>query len=169
MRSLKAVVGPGVRRAAAVRVREAVAADEEVLAQLRLQAEERHARLLPDYFRVPRGERAATVAGSGAAVLVAVVGSAVRGYVALKMVDTPRDPTVTPRRRAHVETVVVDGEHRGRGIGTALMRAAGEWARRRGGTELVLTVWSDNGPAEALYRRLGYQPIARILRKTLDD
>ena len=151
-----------------VRIRLAETRDEPALARLRTEAERTHAKLLPDYFRVastPAGPVAAGPAPAGAVVLVATAADDVRGYVALRVVDTPRDPAMTPRRRAHVETVVVDEKHRRRGIGSALMRAAAEWAERRGAAEVVLTVWSDNGAAETLYRRLGYEPIARVLRQ----
>lgn len=163
-----AAVRPGVR------IRTGSPDDRDVLIALRRQAEQVHARLLPDYFRVsPDRElelRVASVDDAATVTLVAqaVADETVLGYLTVKIVDTPRDPAMTPRRRAHVETVVVDERHRGGGIGTALMRAAADWARRRQATELVLTVWSDNAAAEALYRRLGYQPIARVLRQPLD-
>ena len=89
------------------------------------------------------------------------------GFAAVKVVVTPRDPAMVPRRRAHLEMVVVDEGHRQAGIGTALMEAATGWARERGAEEMVLTVWSDNAAAEALYGRLGYEPIARILRREI--
>ncbi|MFD5327284.1 GNAT family N-acetyltransferase [Streptomyces sp. NPDC127092] len=48
---------------------------------------------------------------------------------------------------------------RGQGIGTALIRAAEELARERGGTHLGLGVGHDNPRAAALYARLGYAPV----------
>ena len=48
---------------------------------------------------------------------------------------------------------------RGRGAGTALLRAAEEHARRRGLTRLAVSVDLDHGArARSLYRRLGYEP-----------
>ena len=47
-------------------------------------------------------------------------------------------------------------EHRGRGIGEALMRAALDQARANGLTRVELTVREDNERAIALYRRLGF-------------
>jgi ribosomal protein S18 acetylase RimI-like enzyme len=137
--------------------------------------EETHARLLPDYFRVaalPGRSPVSSTTGSGvgpsSVILVAEGrGQGALGYVSVNVVETPADPTMTPRRRAHVDAVVVDKAHRGAGVGTALMRAAADWARRREAVELVLTVWSDNEAAEALYRRLGYQPLARVMRQPL--
>ena len=166
--------GDGVPRSGsiAVCVRAAVPQDREPLARLRRQAEAVHARLLPDYFResLLSDAREAPPA-TGSAILVAERVDAPRdvlGYVSVNLVDTPRDPAMTPRRRVHVDTVVVEDKVRGSGIGTALMRAAADWARRREAAELVLTVWSDNQAAEALYRRAGFRPIARILRLPID-
>ncbi|MFE2014255.1 GNAT family N-acetyltransferase [Streptomyces sp. NPDC059491] len=53
----------------------------------------------------------------------------------------------------------VAAELRGRGIGTALVRAAEELARARGRTALGLGVAHDNTRAAALYARLGYEPV----------
>ncbi|MFF9196138.1 GNAT family N-acetyltransferase [Streptomyces sp. NPDC014779] len=50
-------------------------------------------------------------------------------------------------------------ELRGRGIGTALVRAAEALARERGRTHLGLGVADDNPRAAALYARLGYTPV----------
>ena len=151
-----------------MRIREALPVDVAAVTRLRVQAELTHARLLPDYFRAPDQTVAVSGGDAGPTVLVAVTGDDVVGYVALRIVDTPRDPTVTSRRRAHVETVAVDEARRRRGVGTALMRSASDWARQQGAAELVLTVWADNRAASALYRSLGYEPIARILRRPID-
>ncbi|MFB6624572.1 GNAT family N-acetyltransferase [Streptomyces sp. NPDC056374] len=48
---------------------------------------------------------------------------------------------------------------RGQGIGTALIHAAEELARERGGAVLGLGVGHGNPRAAALYGRLGYEPV----------
>lgn len=45
---------------------------------------------------------------------------------------------------------------RGRGVGDALVRAVLEEAHRRGHTEVILEVASNNAPAIALYERCGF-------------
>jgi ribosomal protein S18 acetylase RimI-like enzyme len=152
----------------AVRIRSVAPQDADVLGRLQRQADEVHARLLPDFFQLPPAEWAkAPALGPGSTVLVADGPTGIVGYVAVQVVDTPTNATMTPCRRAYVDTIVVDEADRGRGIGTALMRAAADWARQHQVVEMVLTVWSTNRAAEALYRHLGYGPIARVLRRAL--
>jgi RimJ/RimL family protein N-acetyltransferase len=45
---------------------------------------------------------------------------------------------------------------RGRGVGTALVAAAIEWARERGLHKLTLSVFPQNEAAIALYRKFGF-------------
>ena len=47
-------------------------------------------------------------------------------------------------------------EWRGRGVGSALLAAAIEWARERGLHKLSLGVFAHNSGAIALYRKLGF-------------
>ena len=153
-------------------IRPAGVADEPALRDLRREAEETHARLLPDYFQIAPDQQANDAAhekyvGTLSVVLVAEFDRDICGYVAVRIVDTMKDPAVVPRRRAQVDTVVVSPAMRRRGVGRALMVAAETWARERAVGEVVLTVWSPNRPAEALYRDLGYRPLARVLRRKL--
>ncbi|PLK27830.1 ribosomal-protein-alanine acetyltransferase [Novosphingobium sp. TH158] len=52
----------------------------------------------------------------------------------------------------------VQPEHRGKGIGSRLLRRFAETARRRGATRLLLEMRRGN-PAERLYRAHGFEPI----------
>jgi ribosomal protein S18 acetylase RimI-like enzyme len=49
-------------------------------------------------------------------------------------------------------------EHRGRGVGTAIIRAAEVLIGSRGIVQVAVSVASDNPSAARLYLRLGYQP-----------
>jgi RimJ/RimL family protein N-acetyltransferase len=50
----------------------------------------------------------------------------------------------------------ITGEWRGRGVGTALVAAAIEWARARGLHKLTLSVFPHNEAGIALYRKFGF-------------
>jgi ribosomal protein S18 acetylase RimI-like enzyme len=89
------------------------------------------------------------------------------GAVLVRLYDTPADPAMVVRRRAHIEALIVDKNHRRAGVGTGLMSAATSWARDRGAEEVVLTVWSGNDAAEAFYQRLGYRRISQALGKAI--
>jgi RimJ/RimL family protein N-acetyltransferase len=52
--------------------------------------------------------------------------------------------------------MMVAADRRGRGVGTALVAAAIEWARARGLHKLTLSVFPHNAAAIALYRKFGF-------------
>lgn len=59
-----------------------------------------------------------------------------------------------------IDLVWVDEPARGRGIGTALMRAAESEARKRGWQVCFLSSWTFQAPG--FYRRLGYEPFGEL-------
>jgi len=59
-------------------------------------------------------------------------------------------------RYSHIFLLHVLPEHRRRGIGSALMHQAEDWARERGDRQIGLQVFQGNQPALTLYQRLGY-------------
>ncbi len=65
-------------------------------------------------------------------------------------------------RWARIYSLVVDPVVRGRGLGLRLVRTAEREARRRGCIGMSLEVRTDNGPARALYTRLGYLEAAAL-------
>lgn len=82
-------------------------------------------------------------------VLVAAEGRVPVAYLLLDVVDG----------NAHIEQVSVHPDHARRGLGSALIDAAEDWARRRSLPALTLTTFADvlwNAP---YYRRLGFETI----------
>jgi RimJ/RimL family protein N-acetyltransferase len=53
---------------------------------------------------------------------------------------------------------------RGRGVGSALLRAGIDWARQAGAHKIALQVWPHNQAAIALYERFGFQREGRLRR-----
>lgn len=85
-------------------------------------------------------------------VLVAELDGAVVGYLKLK-------PWTPLEENAHVlglQGIATLPSARGRGVGTALLRAAEAVARARGARKIWLGVFGTNPRAQALYAREGY-------------
>jgi ribosomal-protein-alanine N-acetyltransferase len=62
---------------------------------------------------------------------------------------------------AEIITLAVLPAARRRGVGAALVTAAGREAAARGAARLFLEVAEDNAPARALYSRAGFLPVGR--------
>lgn len=144
-----------------------------VRAMLR-EIDELHAALAPSFFRsAPRAELEwrRLLADAHAATFVVLVEPpappAVAGVVMVRVYDTPAEPTMQPRRRGHVETLVVASGRRRRGLGRRLLAAAAQWARGQGAEEMVLTTWAGNEAADAFYERMGYRVLSRVLHAPL--
>lgn len=65
-------------------------------------------------------------------------------------------------RKGHVVSVAVKPEHRGKGVGSMLMRTAQDAMVAKGATESYLEVRVTNSEAIALYQRLGYGVASRL-------
>jgi len=154
----------------AVTIRRAQQEDWPGVESLLREVDELHAALAPAYFRA--GARAEAewrrlLGEATAGAWVATAGAAPLGLLALRLYETPPDPTMVARRRAHLETLVVAKGARRQGIGRQLVAAASAWARARGAVEMVLTTWAGNAAADAFYERLGYRVLSRVLHAPL--
>jgi len=152
-------------------VRQAQESDHAALCRLWAEGDALHARLRPDFFRVaagmPRSRRflIQALAARQEVVLLAAVGDApeLAGLIHVRIYDTPVEPTKVPRTRGHVEEMVVAQACRRKGVGRELMQEAVRWCREQGASQLLLTVWAGNRPAEAFYADLGFQPVSQVL------
>jgi ribosomal protein S18 acetylase RimI-like enzyme len=163
----------GKLSAAPTTIRRARAKDRPALDALWREVDELHAKLLPAYFRKGRSPARAesfvdeALSSHDQAVLVAESGGEVIGLVHVQIYDTPPVPVMVPRRRAHIEDIVVKKTHQRAGIGRRLMEEAGRWANDQGATQIVLTVWRGNADAERFYAALGYKEVSRVLERDL--
>lgn len=73
------------------------------------------------------------------------------------LVSAISEPGAGPDDR-HVVALWVRADLRGRGVGTALLDAAVDWARADGATTVSIWLVEDNEPAAALYRSHGFAP-----------
>ena len=84
----------------------------------------------------------------------------------LIMLDSLPDE-VTGGDQAFIAYMAVEREHRGGGVGAALLREAEDEARAMGAPYISLMVTEENEPARALYERAGYLTERRLLCKML--
>jgi ribosomal protein S18 acetylase RimI-like enzyme len=62
----------------------------------------------------------------------------------------------------HILAIAVEGDHRGRGIGSALLSRVRQQMTQEGAMELVLDVRGDNQGAQEFYGRHGFRPEGRV-------
>lgn len=97
----------------------------------------------------------------GEELLAAAVDGTTRGYVFLS-IDAAHE--ITPLERtlsfegSYLRRVYVDPDHRGRGVGTALVAAACERADDRGARRASALVAMDNRPSRSLFENCGFEP-----------
>jgi ribosomal-protein-alanine N-acetyltransferase len=65
-------------------------------------------------------------------------------------------------RKGHIVSIAVREQHRGKGVGTLLMRASQEAMLAKAATEAYLEVRVTNSEAVALYQKLGYRSASRL-------
>ncbi|NES82179.1 MAG: GNAT family N-acetyltransferase [Moorea sp. SIO2B7] len=70
-------------------------------------------------------------------------------------------------RYSYIFLLHVLKEHRRKGIGSALMRYAQDWAKKRGDRQIGIQVFANNQPALNLYHCLGYQTQSLLMLKPL--
>ena len=146
-------------------LRAAVPADSPGVNALWQELERMHAVLQPGFFRPPRppGLSAHDVMrmlqDPYRLLAVAEVAGEIAGLVHAQLYDTPPQPLLTPRRRAHVDTLIVHEAHRRRGLGRALLDQAGAWAKHRGAAEVLLSLWHGNHTAQQFYAAIGFHTV----------
>jgi len=68
-----------------------------------------------------------------------------------------------------LQDVIVDPEHRGRGLGRLLVEAALAFLRSRGAPRVVLSTAERNEPAQRLFASLGFRRTMIEMTRELDD
>ncbi len=150
-------------------IRSARLEDSETLLPLWRAALDLHVELAPEFFRAPtamvaRAElaRAVETTDRYRCLLVAVnEPDRIGGFITAAVFDTPKRPTMAPRRRAHVDQLFVVENRRRSGCGRALVDAAAKWARNLGAHALLLTAWAGNQEGERFYRTLGFRTVSQ--------
>ena len=156
-----------------VLVRPAMSEDYGAFCAILAQADRDHAKGLPKVFQAPRSPaRPRTMyddllRADEKALLAALFGGRVVGFVSVELRSAPPHPISVPRRYGYVWDLVVDEPVRRQGVGRALMTAAEAWIGTHGGSECMLNVYAFNEGALAFYEDLGYGALSSQLTKAL--
>lgn len=95
--------------------------------------------------------------------LVAELGGALIGYVMSRIeYGFSHLRKLGLARKGHIVSVAVKEQHRGKGVGTMLMKAAQDAMTAKSATEAYLEVRVTNVEAVTLYQRLGYKATSRL-------
>jgi GNAT superfamily N-acetyltransferase len=141
-------------------VRTATRGDAGAVARLFALLKSHHQELAPNNPRYGLDEdtwsrlAAADLVAPNITVLVAEVDGEVRGLAKLVLEDKPWG------LGCEVETLIVDEQLRGRGIGSLLMGAAEQEAAEAGAIGIRVNVLRLNERGRDFYERLDYEPIA---------
>ena len=155
-------------------IRPATSDDEPALIEIQHSSAIHHATIDPDRWRMQTLEEGARSrrhwhrVGPRSEGLVAVADGRVVGMVELWL-KRPRDAEGARIARIKVDLgLAVAPDWRGRGVGSALMRAAEDWARAHGAERMVLDLDAYNDGARRLYERLGYEVEALAMDKAIE-
>ena len=149
-----------------VTLRPAVPADADGIAAIFVQSAAHHAQLEPGRYWVPavealaaryRDESLASNTLNRSTTIVAERDGEIVGFVDARL-DRSSDPTHRDLNYCHVVELAVDSQHRSRGVGGALLRAAEDWGRAHGAAFAYLEYLVGNVRAGEFYeRRMGYR------------
>jgi aminoglycoside 6'-N-acetyltransferase len=167
-------VSGGSAAPAGIVIRPATPDDEPAMVELEHASAIHHASVDPARWRVPPIDAIAAyrrnrrVADPDGGALVAEEDGQIVGMVEL----LPRGFTAEAgAARLPIPSVdiglSVAPKWRGRGVGTALMRAAEEWAREHGASRIILDLAAANTGALHLYERLGYEVHGLLMDKVV--
>jgi GNAT superfamily N-acetyltransferase len=135
-----------------VRVREARSADVVVMVDLLGYLFKQERDFSPAAAKQRRALEILLAQPAMGRLFVLTRGSKILGMVSLLFTIS----TAEGGKVAWLEDLVVRPDHRGKGLGTRLLRAAIDWARREGLTRITLLTDTDNARARQLYARHGF-------------
>jgi GNAT superfamily N-acetyltransferase len=158
-----------------VTVRSARPADIPVLCALYTEFHQFHVQGVPERLRSadPQGSAAVNadlkaavesiLQDDDSAIFVAEPAGRIVGLAEVYFRRDEANPLRLPYSFGYLQSLVVQKSHRSRGIGTLLLRAAEDWAREKGASEMRVETWEFRQGSLPFYDRAGY----RTLRRTL--
>lgn len=152
-------------------IRRARPEDAGEIARIYLQTSRLHYEKRPDVFREPSFERTLkyvsdNIGKQNPLVFKAEEQNKIRGYLVLYIDRYPPEFFVQPNS-GFIGSIGVDEKERGRGTGTALIKAAEKYLKEQGIGLLQIDFYTFNTDAERLYESLGYEDCKHLRQKYL--
>ena len=159
----------------AIAVGRAEPADAAAVAALSHAVHAMHAAALPEVFQradapaLAPADIAREIERAGPLFLVARRDGDFAGYARAELQDEPATALKRASRLLHVHEMAVRPEHRGHGVGRALLGAMRAVAVERGARGVTLEVYAFNAEARAFYAREGFAPLRERLVAPVGD
>jgi GNAT superfamily N-acetyltransferase len=148
--------------------------DFEGFCRLVAELDSLHEKNVPRYYRMssvpPRSKDffSSLITNPAKAVLLAVQGDEMAGYLYLEARTEPPVPVLVPMQWANILETVVTKKFQRQGVGKLLMEHARRWAKENGCRDLRLSVFEFNEAAQAFYKSEGFFMRNHIMALPLD-
>jgi GNAT superfamily N-acetyltransferase len=158
-----------------ITIQMATISDFDGICHLAEQVDQLHVDLLPEVFQSFEGSArtpdriAHFVEREDADIIIASLGDYVIGCIYIEKASYPGYPMFRSHEYAQIDEMIVDLDHRQKGIGGLLLDSAKQWARDHGLTFMQVNVWSKNQLAKTFYAKKGFKPITEKFEINLDE
>ncbi len=85
------------------------------------------------------------------------------GYIYIEIRDRAETPLMYAQEQIHIQQLVVNPAHRGRGHGARLVAAAKMLMQEFDISTVTLATWAFNCDAQAFFERVGFAPMYHYL------
>jgi ribosomal protein S18 acetylase RimI-like enzyme len=147
-------------------IRKATEQDIDAILELNRQIGLIHFEHAPEVFCPPSPQERDfllnAIGSEGRLFCVAVLEAEVVGFLTARIDINEAIPFLTKLPICRIGSVVVDENHRSRGIGKALIAHCDGWAKAHDACQIRLEVMSFNERAKSLYQSLGFQRQSEI-------
>jgi ribosomal protein S18 acetylase RimI-like enzyme len=144
-------------------IRSATPEDRLILSALCRDVQSLHAEHHPQVFKMPRSDDFALgffdemLATPEITAYIAEEEGRPMGYILCRLVDRPENAFTHAARYLLVDQISVRPDAQRKGIGTALLRQAEDFARELGLAKLQLDSWDFNLEAHACFEKFGFK------------
>lgn len=147
-------------------IRKATEQDIDAILELNRQIGLIHFEHAPEVFCPPSPQERDfllnAIGSEGRLFCVAVLEAEVVGFLTARIDINEAIPFLSKLPICRIGSVVVDENHRSRGIGKALIAHCDGWAKAHDACQIRLEVMSFNERAKSLYQSLGFQRQSEI-------